>query len=151
MKKGNLGKTNANKDYSSVEYNLIFNVLVFGISTPAQLARAMGRSEAAIRSAFRRICFDATAYEDTKEYKVHPLIRNKNRYINFFARLYIEGQLLDRGKDIEDVAQRLGMDIKTLQNYLDNLKGDTHGSGHSRTHSDNNTRMLGLDRGLGLV
>ncbi len=112
------GRSNANKEYGLSEYNFIFFCMIRTI-LPINICRALDRrNEQVILSAFRRICLDASAYQDEKLYRLIPYTPKPWRHINGPAKFFIYQQCIVRKKSVKAVSEQTGIPQTLIRKHI---------------------------------
>jgi hypothetical protein len=117
-----MSEDNKGKEYTDEGYNLIAICLMWGIATPIRLAQVLGRANArCIESAFNRICKNASAYEDMRDYDIKPPLKGfeKDR-LNYYSRIYVKEQT-KRKASPEQISRRSGIAIEPIKEYIKEL------------------------------
>jgi len=112
-------KSNAGKDYGKDEYNFIFFCMIRSI-LPINICRALGRkNEQVIISAFRRICLDASAYQNKKIYELKPCTDRPYLHLNGPAKFFIYQQCIVRMKSIRLVSQQTSIPMSLINRHIE--------------------------------
>ena len=119
-------KSNKGKEYTEEECNFIAFCLIWGICSVDRMANRLGRNTGnAILRMFDRICKDGSDYPDMRgEYKLWPIISSvKLKTINYYGWEFIKEQHIERGKSLESISERTGLDIEKVKEAIENKTG----------------------------
>lgn len=105
-------RKNSGKSYSVKEYNFIFQCMIRGIE-PVDIGRALERTVDEIRNAFRRVCRDASEYDNEKIHNLTPITDRPIKF-NGSGKLFVELQrTVTRRSELGDSPSALELSKKT--------------------------------------